>query len=260
MAVSASAEEVYSRCLGNASALDASARRFADAAAATDAVACAWGADVYAVQALVWERIMIAASSPQRQFFRAAEALVAGLHLDRAAPGNRSAADVLETSRRAFLDACDPDLRDGIRSLWSDLDHLTGLAAPTADDLGEAVARRLASRSEGAFVEQRRREAAESMATAQALRIKGEGVPAIQAAYDSDLSSLEAYLVESAVAAGDAGLLTVTIRWELAIHALSGLPGLPEGFLAAVGRIRDTVAASLGDADGARLRLTLQPA
>ena len=66
--------------------------------------------------------------------------------------------------------------------------------------------------------------------------------------------------MESAVAASDAYLLTVTARWELAIHALSSLAGLPEGFLAAVGRIRDTLAASLGDADGGRLRGTLQPA
>ena len=260
MAVSASAEEVYGRCLGNASLLDAAARRFADAADVTSAVACAWGSDVYAAQAVLWERIMIASSSPQRQFFRAAEALIAGLHLDGSASGSPSAADVLETSRRALLDACDPDLREGMRAAWADLGYLTTVTAPTAEDVSDSVARRLGGRLATAFVAQRRQEAAESMATAQALRIKGEAVPAIQAAYDSDLSSLEAYLVESALAVGDDRLLSVITRWELAIHSLSTLPGLPEGFLAAVSRIRETLAASLGDADGARLRQILQPA
>ena len=66
--------------------------------------------------------------------------------------------------------------------------------------------------------------------------------------------------MESALAVGDDRLLSVITRWELAIHSLSTLPGLPEGFLAAVSRIRETLAASLGDADGARLRQILQPA
>lgn len=260
MADKASAEEVYSRCLGNATILDAAARRFADASDAASAVACAWGADVFAAQAVLWERIMIAASSPQRQFFRVADALVSGLQVHDADTGQQSAATQVETSRRALLEACDPDLRDGMRASWSDVGYLVAVGAPTVSDLEDSVARRLGGRSPEAFVTQRRQEAAESMATAQALRIKGEGTPAIQAAYDSDLSALEAYLVESAVAASDTHLLTVTVRWELAIHALSSLPGLPEGFLTAVGRIRDTLAASLGDADGGRLRDALQPA
>lgn len=85
MADQASAEEVYSRCLGNATILDAAARRFAEGADGASAVACAWGADVYAAQAVLWERIMIAASSPQRQFFRVADALVSGLRVHDAA-------------------------------------------------------------------------------------------------------------------------------------------------------------------------------
>lgn len=214
MADKASAEEVYSRCLGNASILDAAARRFADSADAASAVACAWGADVYAAQAVLWERIMIAASSPQRQFFRVADALVSGLQVSEPSGGQSSAATQVETSRRALLEACDPDLRDGMRASWSDIGYLAGVPATTASDLEDSVARRLGGRSPEAFVTQRRLEATESMATAQALRIKGEGVPAIQAAYDGDLSALEAYLVESAVAAGDTHLLTVTVRWS----------------------------------------------
>lgn len=260
MVVSSSAEEVYSRCLGNAGVLDAAARRKADAGDPAAAVACAWAADVYAAQAVLWERIMIAASSPQRQFFRIADALVTGLRMQAAAGGATTAAEAVEASRRALLAACDPDLRGGITASWADLGYLAALPAPSITDLDDAAARRLGGGTAEAFVARRRQEAAEAMATAQALRIKGDAVPAIQAAYDSDLTALEAYLVESALAAGDVHLLTVTARWELAMHAMGALPGLPEGFLAAVGRIRDTLAASLGDADGQRLRAALQAA
>jgi hypothetical protein len=260
VAVSSSAEEVYGRCLGNATVLDAAARRFADAGDPVSALACAWSADVYATQAVLWERIMIAASSPQRQFFRVADALVTGMRVESREATVTSLAGVVESGRRALLAACEPALHEGLLASWADLGYLLAVPPPTTADLEEQAARRLAGRSVEAFVVQRRQEAAETMATAQALRIKGESVPAIQAAYDSDLSALEAYLVESADAVGDHHLLSVISRWELAIHALSTLPGLPEGFLAAVGRIRDAVAGSLGDADGTRLRRSLQPA
>ena len=53
----------------------------------------------------------------------------------------------------------------------------------------------------------------------------GETSAAIQAAYQGDFTALDAYLVESAVAAGDDALLTVTIRWDLAVQAVSELAG-----------------------------------
>lgn len=254
----ASAEEFYSRCLGNESILDAAARRFAGQGDAVSALATAWGADVYAAQAVVWERIMVAAVSPQRQFFRVAGALITGLHSSEPAAGDHpTVREVLECSRAGLLSACDPELREGVRASWSDHAYLGDLAAPDAAMLAESARARLGGLTPDAFVAHRRAEAAEAMGQAQALRIKGESVAAIEAAYDSDFRSLEAYLVESAVTAGDGYLLTVTIRWELAAGSVAALPGLPDGFLAAVGRIRDAIASGLGDADGARLREVL---
>ena len=255
MADRASAEEFYSRCLSNASILDASARRFAQHGDAVSALATAWGADVYAAQAVVWERILVAAVTPQRQFFRVAGALITGLTSSAPAQGNQpTVQEVLECSRQGLLSACDPDLRDGVRAAWSDHGHLSTLIAPDAAALAESARVRLGGLTPEAFIAHRRAEAAEAMGRAQALRIKGESVAAIEAAYDSDFRALEAYLVESAVAAGDGHLLTVTVRWELAACAVAALPGLPDGFLAAVGRIRDAIATGLGDADGSRLR------
>lgn len=261
MADRASAEEFYSRCLGNASILDAVARRSAAEGNAVAALASAWGADVYAAQAVVWERILVVASSPQRQFFRVAEALVSGLAIPAPPEGTSpSVREALASSRRGLLSACDADLRTGVEQAWPDHLYLSELPAPGPQGLIAAAHARLEGVSPEEFILQHRAQAAEAMAQAQALRIRGESVAAIQAAYDSDFHSLEAYLVESALATGDTHLLTVLIRWELASHAVAALPGLPDGFQAAVHRIREAITSGLGDADGARLRNALEPA
>lgn len=257
----ATAEETYSRFLSNASVLDAAAHRFATQEDSVSALSTAWGADIYAAQAVVWERILVVSTSPHRQFFRVADALLAGLaETGATAAGPRSLRDVIARGREGVLADCDPDLQQGLTKAWADLAYLDGVAAPDDADLAAAVESRLGGLAPEDFVAQRRREAADGMSHAQALRIRGETFGAVQAAYDADFSGVEAYLVESAVAAGDHQLLSVTARWELVTHAVSALPGLPQGFLPAVGRIREAMAAALGGADGTRLSNALIPA
>ena len=258
MAARATAEEFYGRCLGNVTVLDAAARRFAAAGDAVGALAAASGADTYALQAVVWERILVASSYPQRQFFRVAEALVGGLaaHLSDGGP-DRTAADTLLATRAGMLAACDPGLRQDVEAAWGDVQYLAALPAPTEADLLASVAARTGGLGPEAFADRRRAEAADVLTQAQTLRVKGDAVAAIQTAYESDLLALEAYLVRSAAALGDASLMTVTVRWELATHAVAALPGIPDGFVAAVHRIRDALVAGLGDADGQRLRADL---
>lgn len=254
MAARSTAEEFYSRCLGNVATLSAASRRFAESGDSVQALALAWGADIYGLQAVVWERLQVASSYPQRQFFRVAEALVAEIGAGAAsdAPAD-SAADLLRSMRAQMLNACEPDLREGVERAWGDAGLLSGVPWPSAADFEASVTQRTGGIRVAGFVSSRRTAAATAMAEAQALRIKGMTVPAIQGAYDADLLATEAYLVESAASTSDAYLLTVPIRWELATTAVASLPGLPDGFTAAVARIRETMAAALGDADGYRL-------
>lgn len=254
----ATAEEFYGRCLGNVTTLDAAARRFASAGDSVRALAAASGADTYALQAVVWERILVASSFPQRQFFRVAEALVGGLtaHLAEGGPDG-TAADTLLATRAGMLDACDPGLRQDVEAAWGDAGYLAVLPAPTQEVLSASVSERTGGLGVAAYAAARRAEASTVLSQAQTLRVKGDSVGAIQTAYESDLLALEAYLTESATALGDDFLMTVTIRWELATHAVASLPGLPDGFVAAVTRIRDALVAGLGDADGQRLRAEL---
>ncbi len=76
---SGTAEEFYSRCLANAQILEGAARQRVGSGDPVGALADAWGADVNMLQAVMWERILVAARTPQRQFFLVAGAIVTGL-------------------------------------------------------------------------------------------------------------------------------------------------------------------------------------
>ena len=130
----------------------------------------------------------------------------------------------------------------------------------TGDDISAAASARLLGLRPAEFVSRRRSEAAAAMLEAQAHRVRGETSEAIQSAYQSDFTALEAYLVDSAVAVGDDDLLTVTIRWDLAVQSVSEVPGLPDDFSRAVGVIRSAIVAGIGEADGRRLIESLVPA
>lgn len=252
------AEEFYSLCLSNARVLDAAARRYAESGDPVGLLACAWGSDVQIVQAVLWERIMVASPTPQRQFFRVAEALFAGLHPSHAGSPT-SCADVLTATRAGLLEAGEPSLRDSIRDGWYDLAYAVAAPSPTIEAVAAHAHQRLEGMAPGTFVGRRREQMAAAMADAQALRVRGETVAAVQRAYEADFLGLEAYLVESSIAAGDAELLSFIVRWELAVGSVAQLAGLPEGFVAAVAAIRDALGSALSEADAARLRETLLP-
>lgn len=254
------AEEFYSQCLANAQILERSARARAAGSDSIGAVACAWGADVAIVQAVIWERILIASRNPLRQFYEVADVVVTALVDDDGVNRPVSSAEhMVREARMRVARSFDASLARDIEARWPDVSYLAD-TPPFADvDVQAAVANRLLGVSAGEFIEHRRREAAAFMLEAQSRRVHGDMAGAIQAGYDSDFRSLDAYLIESAIAVGDTALLTVISRWELATRAVAGLPALPPDFLAAVEVVRETLGAALGEADGARLRRTFAP-
>jgi hypothetical protein len=143
---------------------------------------------------------------------------------------------------------------------WPDITYLEAVPSVTAEDVAAAVTSRLLGLSPAEFVSRRRSEAAAAMLEAQTHRVRGEISEAIQSAYQGDFTALEGYLVESAVAAGDHDLLTVTIRWDLAVQAVSDVPGLPDDFSQAISVIRTAIVSGIGEADGHRLIESLVPA
>lgn len=258
---SGTAEEFYSRCLANAQALESAARQRAAEGDAVGALADAWGADVNMLQAVMWERIIAAARAPQRQFFQVAEAIVSGLRSPLEAPdGATTLGRSIAHARERMATAFDDELAREMARRWPDITYLEAVPSVTADDVAAAVSARLLGLSAEEFVSRRRSDAAAAMLEAQTHRVRGETSEAIQCAYQGDFTALEAYLVDSAVAAGDHDLLTVTVRWDLAVQAVSDVPGLPDDFSQAISLIRTAIVSGIGEADGRRLIESLVPA
>lgn len=253
------AEEVYAQCLVNTQVLDAAARRQALEGDAVGALTLAWGADVYAVQGVLWERIIGAAAATHRQLYRAADALLRGMR-GSAPVGSLtrgSCADVLHQARTRLLAECDEGLGTAIEAAWSEHSFLADLSAPTAEDVQEAARGRCRGRAALTHAGALRDDSRATMQRAQGLRVRGDTAGALQEAYDSDLLALEAYLLESALAAGDSRLLTVSIRWELAIAAIATVEALPADFTRAVKRMREAMCSGLAESDGVRCLTSL---
>lgn len=254
------AEEFHGRLLSNAHTLDRSARQHASQGDVVSALAAAWGADVTAIQAALWERILIASRAPQRQYFQAAASLSQALAALDPFPGSGATAEaVLKHARERLSAEFDDSLRREVDAHLPDIGYLGMLPAPTAQDLQAAVDARIDDHTPAEYASERRQAAIDAMLRAQSDRIKRDIPAAIRAAYDSDFSILEGYLIESALAVGDTFLLTVTIRTDLVNGAISELAGLPEDFVRAVGTLRDAMASALNEADGERLRSMLLP-
>ena len=247
-------EELYSRFQGNSAILDAGARRQAEAGDAVGALALAWGSDVYAGQATVWEQSLIIARYPLRHFFRLGEEIVTGsVETLSSSTVPASAAELISGVRKAILAAADPALRAPLAASWHDLGFLEGVPAPSAEELIESVRRRTGGVELDEFIAYRRRESDASMTVARAQLDDGHPAEAIQAAYASDLGILEAYLVESSIAVGDRCMLTTAVRWELVSAAISSLPALPGDPQEAIVAIRGAMAEALGEPEATRL-------
>lgn len=256
-----SAEEIYADLLQRVHVLTPMSVEYAEHGDIAHAVLCTWAADVATAQAVAWERIVVVTHSPQTPFFALGDRLTRALResLEQGSGAYASARDLVQDMRTRMLASVDDDLADDISTRLATLDHLASFEAPTPDRLREASHARLGGLRPGIFVAQRRADAKSRMSDALSDRVRGDITGAISAAYEADMLTLEAYLVESALAIGDTALLTVQVRWDLAVAALTRLAGVPEDFGQAVSVVRQTLVASLGSGDGARLARTWIP-
>lgn len=247
-----SAEEFYAQRLDNAATLEQAARRRALHADAIRALALAHGCDVELTQAFLWEQSVVVPGATPRQFFEAAVILAPHAASAPTIP-SRDCADLMARARRDLTARLDPDTAAALNERLPDIGYLVGLPVPSAEDLDIAVLQRLEGSGPADFAAQRRAQSRAAMEQAQRLRVQGDVAEAIRTAYSADFAALEAYLVTSAIAAGDGALFTVTTRWELASRAVARLEALPADFVGAVSAVRTAMCQPLGDADGQRL-------
>lgn len=229
-------------------------KRCAAAGDAYRAVHAAWAADVNTVQAVMWERVMVASPIPEAQFDAIADTIASALANHSTMPAAATDARAAVTSARDGLAAAfDAPAQRVIAAKYAPLDHLDGLPHPTADD-GLRV---LQTRTHGDPVEtviaRKRHTAQACMVAAQQLRSEGQIDEAMQQAWQADWATFEAYLMEVALQVGDTNLVTVDMRWALAADLFAAIPSLPSDFVVAVGMVRDRLKQSLGSIEGERL-------
>lgn len=256
-----SAEEIYADLLQRVHVLTPMSVTYAEQGDIANAVLSSWAADVATAQAVAWERIVVVTHSPLTPFFALGDRLARALReeLEQGRGAYASARDLVEGMRVRLLDSVDADLADDIATRFAPLDHLASFEAPSSERLKESGKFRLGGLPAGTFIAQRRSDAQSRMRDALADRVRGDINGAIAAAYEADMLTLEAYLVESALAIGDTQMLTVQVRWDLAVAALTRLAGVPDDFGKAVSVVRQTLVASVGSGDGARLARTWIP-
>lgn len=257
MAIEDSAEEYFSRRMLDARILEQAARRYAhpDDQAAQDAVAalaCALGADVATLEAVVWERVHVAPRDPRRELFGVAEVVTARLADSGATTTPTSVRQVVEDNRRAIVDTFDDPVADSLTGRWPAIGYLGDVPAPSSAALSGFALRRMDGATIDEYIDSTRTAARTVHHRAIAERDADLQADALRSFYEADRLWLEAYLVDSAAAVGDRTLLSVVARTALVDGALDALGDLPDDTLEAAAAIRAAIALALGSADGER--------
>ena len=224
------------------------------------AVMAQWMSDIATMQAVMWERVMIAHPDPQDTFVTIGATLTQALSEYGPLNGPATTAeDSVRNARAAMATAFDDAAARAIDSQYLPLSHLAALPAPTDAESQAPRQARLGSHSAAALARHRRDHARASINLAQDHATQGDLNTALAHAWQADWATMEAYLLDSAEQIGDHSLISVDFRWAIAAQAVATLPGLPEDFTEAVAEIRDAMAKALGLVEGARLTALFEP-
>lgn len=253
-------EVLYAETMNRVARCQTLARRQAAAGDIIGAVSATWAADISTVHAVMWERVIMASPTPDRHFVDITAAVAGALTaFAQQPPQVVTAADVVVAARGGLAAAFDDSARALISRRWSSLDHLEGLPAPTAAEVEEPARQHLDGSAPARVGAERDQEAQQCMASALALLHDGRAEEALALAWQADWSTLEAHLVDAAVAVGDTALVSVDLRWALAVAATDSINALPADFTRAVTTVRARLIESLGSIEGDRLRRRFQP-
>ncbi len=236
------------------------ARRLAAEGNAFGAVSATWAADINAVQAIMWERVMIASPTPDQQFFDIATTVARALATYALhPPAADSAVEAVRAARSGLAAAFDASALALMERRLSPLDHLEGLPAPSAAEIAEMTHQRLGGASLDEAIAERTLEARHHMALALDLVRAGRVDDALPHAWQADWATFEAYLLDAAAAVGDESLVSVELRWAFAVEATDAIASLSADFADAVSTVRSRLTDSLGTIEGDRLRARFEP-
>lgn len=236
-------------------------RRWAAEGNILGAVHAAWASDIANVQAVMWERVMVASPNPDEQFFAIASTVAKALSKYTMTAGEAGSAEsCVSAARRGLASAFDQSALALLAERFTPLDHLVNLPHPVSGDVTACSRARVGDTDAASLSAQRKQDAADCMTVAVAMHREGRDDDAMNQAWTSDWAAFEAYLLDAAVAVDDEALVTVDMRWALACDLIQAVPALPSAFGEAVGVIRDRLLAAAGPVEGERLREYFAPA
>jgi hypothetical protein len=226
------------------------------------AIHTAWLADMHTVQSVLWRHLLVAV--PRVDQTMAAITTTVGRALtshliDEPSTEPGDARHAVLIARDALTLAFNDNALHHIEAALLPLDHLLDLPAPPPG-AAAAVRRARTGDIDPATVALARWHAArDGIAVALAFEASGLRDDALDQAWKADWAALESYLLEAALAVGDASLITVEMRWALVRAQVTEIPALPSGFTDAVAIIRTAMAGALGSIEGRRLAERFAP-
>ena len=225
-------------------------RGFAASGDVRRAVLTQWAADLRVLQTLLWENGLGDAPDPAGGLLAVVEALEGSwtqhaTHLG----GAGSARDLLERARVALAAVFDPSVHALLTSRLTPLDHLDHVAPGAARRAPEPTYRDWRSPQE--LLRDLRVAGQDAARVARAMADE-DAEETDNQRWQAALAMFEAYLVRSALLAGDTELTTAELRWELAGARLAA-GGEPAGS----DQLRASLAAVLGPLERADVEAEL---
>jgi hypothetical protein len=240
---------------GVAGQIDAYATLSGTYAAAGDtrrAVLAACAADICTLQCLLWESGLGQAPDPDAQLSTIGAAVQGSLISFAEDAGPMTARQVVEGARTAMTATFDASVHDLLTERFISLDHLDGLEEAARGK------RRLGSRAPDNLLDDLRTTAADCTAIAHAMAAASFDADARTQMRMADMATFEAYLLQSAIDAGDTTRATVDLRWDLAATRLSEIPAEAEDTDTPVD-IREILLGLVGPAERTLLDATFEP-
>lgn len=216
-------------------------RGFAASRDVRRAVLTQWAADLRVLQSLLWESGLGAAPAPADGLRAVASAMADSWaqhteHLRAAG----SARDLVDRARGALAAVFDPSVHSLLASRLTPLDHLDDLGRSEGDAPAATARGYLDWRSPEELLRDLRVAGQDAVRVARTMA-QDDPSESDNQRWQATLAMFEAYLVRSALLAGDPGMVTAELRWELAGARVAG-----DGEPADSHRLRATLTDALG--------------
>lgn len=236
-------------------AYTALSHRYADDGDLRMAQLAAWAGDVHVLEELLWERGVAQAPDPAAELAAVGESVAAAVEELAAtlSDGPMTARGVVEAAREALVTTFDESVHGLLLDRLADLAQLDVRGSGAGPDRRSRTLARLDGRTPDALAAELRTAAGDCATMAGLLAAGGEPDAACRLDHQADTAAFEAYLVGTALAAGDQTLVTVDLRWDLATGAV-------EAAADEAGPRRERFAAVLGSVERDALARTFEPA